>query len=768
MNSIYTWLQNNIGLAFLLYGLALIVIGVAILFWLEKGKTLSIRTRLFRIGLMMAAFFTFVAVYSLQTLNMVKVNGTMYKQIVQGKDLMADILPPPEYIIESYLTALETLGTNNVDMMNIQIEKSESLFRNYQDKHKFWKASLKEDKIKNELIETSYRPAMEFYKLAREKFIPLIKAGNKTEARNLAYGAMREKYEQHRMAIDNIVGMLGSRNSDYESRTAMIIRSRTIMMVFFSIIGLSILGIALYFIIVCLVKPVKNIVAGINEIRRGNLDYEVPMSQDNEMRELAGAFNKMTSDLRQEIKKREKSESCVVRLNDLREALMRPCGVSDKLRIITDGIVSVFDADFARIWMIRPADLCQKGCVHAKNTEGPGVCRHRDFCLHLMASSGRYTHINGDHQRVPFGCYKIGLIASGEDKKFLTNDAANNPRVHNHEWVRELGLVSFAGYRLLNSAGEVIGVMALFSKHPISSEEDELLLGLAHTSEQVIMATSAGTEVRLLNESLEKRVEERTAQLAATNEELKNFVYIASHDLREPLRKISAFGSMVQKSLSGKIDGDDAENLNFMIDGANRMTQMIEGLLAYSRVSSKANSAETVNLNDIVDQLRQLELSVLLEEKHTTIDIPQPLPEVDVDPVRIRQLLQNLIANGMKYQAKGNTPQITITSRPAADGMVRINITDNGIGIKPEFQQAIFIMFKRLHSKNEYEGTGIGLAVCKKIVERNGGQIGVESEFGKGSTFWFTLPTAGVNKAGQPAKTENELVVSTKDNNKQL
>ncbi|MFA6175762.1 MAG: ATP-binding protein [Phycisphaerae bacterium] len=249
-------------------------------------------------------------------------------------------------------------------------------------------------------------------------------------------------------------------------------------------------------------------------------------------------------------------------------------------------------------------------------------------------------------------------------------------------------------------------------------------------------------ELQHLYADLESRVDERTAQLAATNDELKNFVYIASHDLREPLRKISAFGNMVQKSLAGKITGDDAENIGFMIDGANRMTQMIEGLLAYSRVSAKAQSAETVNLNDIVKQLRELELSVLLEEKHTTIDIPQPLPEVDIDPVQIRQLMQNLIANGMKYQAKGNVPQITLTSKPAADGMVRIEITDNGIGIKPEFQQAIFIMFKRLHSKNEYEGTGIGLAVCKKIVERHGGQIGVESEPDKGSTFWFTLPVA--------------------------
>jgi len=179
------------------------------------------------------------------------------------------------------------------------------------------------------------------------------------------------------------------------------------------------------------------------------------------------------------------------------------------------------------------------------------------------------------------------------------------------------------------------------------------------------------------------------------------------------------------------------------------MTKMIEGLLVYSRVSTKAHSAETVNLNNTVKEIGRLELSVAIEEKKAIIDVPQPLPEVDVDPVQIRQLMQNLIANGMKYQAKDNVPHITITSKPVANGMVRINITDNGIGIASEFQQAIFIMFKRLHSRNEYEGTGIGLAVCKKIVERHGGKIGVESEQGKGSTFWFTVPAVNETNSNQ-------------------
>ena len=240
----------------------------------------------------------------------------------------------------------------------------------------------------------------------------------------------------------------------------------------------------------------------------------------------------------------------------------------------------------------------------------------------------------------------------------------------------------------------------------------------------------------------EESMKELNQSLEEANKEMKNFVYIASHDLREPLRKITAFGTMLQTSLEGKLDPDDSENLHFMIDGSQRMNKMIEGLLIYSRVSSKIQPPQTVDLNEIVSQLQQLELSMLLQEKQVVMEVPQPLPSVEVDPVQIRQLMQNLIANGVKYQKKGNIPHITITSKPAANDMVRVEITDNGIGIKPEYMQSMFVMFKRLHTREEYEGTGIGLAVCKKIVERHGGQIGVESQPDKGSTFWFTVPLA--------------------------
>jgi PAS domain S-box-containing protein len=169
-------------------------------------------------------------------------------------------------------------------------------------------------------------------------------------------------------------------------------------------------------------------------------------------------------------------------LNEVQQSLLIPTPLEDKLRYVTDSIVRLFEADFCRIWLIRPGDLCERGCVHAEVQEGPHSCRYRDRCLHLLASSGRYTHIDGkDHRRVPFGAYKIGRIAADEDHRFLTNDATNDPGMHNHEWARDLGLISFAGYQLRIPGVETLGVLALFAKHPILPAEDTMLDALSST-----------------------------------------------------------------------------------------------------------------------------------------------------------------------------------------------------------------------------------------------------------------------------------------------
>ncbi|MBN2312666.1 MAG: PAS domain S-box protein [Sedimentisphaerales bacterium] len=195
-------------------------------------------------------------------------------------------------------------------------------------------------------------------------------------------------------------------------------------------------------------------------------------------------------------------------LNRLQQELLGPGGFKDKLQKVTDGVVQIFDADFCRVWITKPGDLCDSGCIHAHVTEGPHVCQNPDQCLHLVTSSGRYTHIDGqEHRRVPFGGYLIGRIASMEESKFLTNEAATDEQIHNHDWVRELGLTSFAGYQLHMSGGTTTGVLALFSKHPITPEEDVLLENLANATAQVIQRAQAEEKIRQLAALIEQTPE---------------------------------------------------------------------------------------------------------------------------------------------------------------------------------------------------------------------------------------------------------------------
>ena len=220
--------------------------------------------------------------------------------------------------------------------------------------------------------------------------------------------------------------------------------------------------------------------------------FEKLRKQDVELRERTTDLIQVNAQLYQEIAERKQAQERIEGLNRLKEDLVGASSLEEKLKCITDGIVSIFDADFARIWITIPGDLCESGCFHARVQKGPHVCRNKNLCLRLMASSGRYTHLDGElHRRVPFGCYKIGRIAAGEDPKFFTNDVTRDPRVHNHRWAQELGLVSFSGYRLLSTAGEPIGVLALFSKHILSPEDDGLFEGVANSTAQVIQTDTA-------------------------------------------------------------------------------------------------------------------------------------------------------------------------------------------------------------------------------------------------------------------------------------
>ncbi len=237
------------------------------------------------------------------------------------------------------------------------------------------------------------------------------------------------------------------------------------------------------------------------------------------------------------------------------------------------------------------------------------------------------------------------------------------------------------------------------------------------------------------NMDLQKNAQE----LKRSNAELEQFAYVASHDLQEPLRMVSSFTQLLAKRYKDKIDSDANDFISYAVEGANRMQRLINDLLNYSRIQTKGKTFEETSCSEILGQVRaNLQVAI---EKSSALITNDFLPTVNADPVQMTQLFQNLIDNAIKFS--GELPPRIHISAEKKDNEWVFSVCDKGIGIEPQFNEHIFVIFQRLHDREKYPGTGIGLAVCKRIVERHGGRIWVESEMGKGTTFYFTIPTRG-------------------------
>lgn len=239
-----------------------------------------------------------------------------------------------------------------------------------------------------------------------------------------------------------------------------------------------------------------------------------------------------------------------------------------------------------------------------------------------------------------------------------------------------------------------------------------------------------------------KKVEQQllraNQELTESNKELEQFAYVASHDLQEPLRMVSSYMQLLETRYKDKLDGDAQEFIGFAVDGAVRMQRLIQDLLAFSRVGTRGRAPQPVDSEAaVMDALQNLKIAI---EGEKAVVIFDDLPVVMADKDQLTQVFQNLISNAIKFRGK-KRPSISIDAQ-TSDGFAEFKVVDNGIGIDPKHAERIFVIFQRLHPRDKYEGTGIGLAICKKIVERHGGRIRVESEPGKGSSFFFTFPLA--------------------------
>ncbi len=234
------------------------------------------------------------------------------------------------------------------------------------------------------------------------------------------------------------------------------------------------------------------------------------------------------------------------------------------------------------------------------------------------------------------------------------------------------------------------------------------------------------------------KMAELVEDLKRSNAELEQFAYVASHDLQEPLRMVASYCQLLQRRYEDQLDKDANEFIGFAVDGAARMQQLINALLGYSRVGRSDRPKRSVDLQEAAETACR-DLQKAIEDAGAKIDIDS-LPAVCGDGVELRQLLQNLIANAIKFRAD-DPPEVHLSATRDGDRWT-VAVADNGIGIEPEYAERIFLIFQRLHARDAYPGTGIGLSVCKKIVERHGGELRVESDGKSGSTFLFTLPAS--------------------------
>ena len=280
------------------------------------------------------------------------------------------------------------------------------------------------------------------------------------------------------------------------------------------------------------------------------------------------------------------------------------------------------------------------------------------------------------------------------------------------------------------------GVRQNGERFPVDFSQSPLVSGQEHL---LITAVRDRTEQQRAEESMRKF----SLDLARSNAELERFAYVASHDLQEPLRMVSSYTQLLSRRYKGKLDADADEFIAYAVDGATRMQKLIGDLLMLSRVGTQARPSEPVDTGAVLDRVCG-DLQSVIATAGAEIRRPEKMPIVLADGTQIGQLFQNILGNGLKFHGEV-PPRIEVSVVPEEGGdFWRFAFKDNGIGIEKQYFERIFVIFQRLHAKDSYAGTGIGLAVCKKIVERHGGKLWVESTPGEGTTFLFTLPAVPV------------------------
>ena len=342
----------------------------------------------------------------------------------------------------------------------------------------------------------------------------------------------------------------------------------------------------------------------------------------------------------------------------------------------------------------------------------------KDYAIILVDPDGNILSWNKGAERIE-GYARHEIIGKHISVFYTEEEIENRDPWENLKRTRETGRLESEGWRIRKDGSRFYADVIFTALY----DDKGSFRGFAKVTQDI--TERRNTQIELLNKSEE---------LARSNTELEQFAYVASHDLQEPLRMISSYVQLLANRYKDKLDEDANDFIHFAVDGSNRMRTLINNLLDYSRIN-RIKPFEMIQTNKLLDEILK-DFRQTIKENNAAVTV-QKLPDINGDPVLMTQLFQNLISNAIKFKSDKD-PQVVISGKETKDELV-FSVKDNGIGIKKEYSDKIFVIFQRLHNKEQYPGTGIGLSVCKKIVEGHKGRIWVESEIGNGSTFNFTI-----------------------------
>ncbi len=358
--------------------------------------------------------------------------------------------------------------------------------------------------------------------------------------------------------------------------------------------------------------------------------------------------------------------------------------------------------------------------------------------LVMRARAGDFAHLFPPGHRLKLEQGMVGWVGS-RGERLVANDVSAEP--HYINFYPDVIPTRSELCVPIQVGQDIVGVLDIQSSRLDAFDENDVTTMQALSDQIAVALENARLYEAVQRELAErKRMDEMLArqaqELARSNAELEQFAYVASHDLQEPLRMVASYVQLLKRRYQGKLDADADDFIAYAVDGATRMQRMINDLLAYSRVNTRGKPFEPTDCEAVLEQaLANLQMAMVESGAQIT---HAPLPTVMADKTQLMQVFQNLVGNAIKYHGD-RPPEIHIEVKRQNDEWL-FSVRDNGIGIDPQYAERIFVIFQRLHNHAEYPGTGIGLAICKKIVERHGGRIWVESQPGQGATFYFTIP----------------------------